>query len=183
MPSIIIGHRRLGQIEVLVSDSDLERVSQHRWYVFQRRKATYIRGVIDGRSTLLHRFITGCPDQLTVDHIDGDPINNTRENLRVCSVGDNVAFAWERGGYSAHQAQASHQNTVRKRMADGSVKTFVYDRRAHRPRKNQQTTLQTVAFSSEKCDSQENSPTPQKRSDLNDLVSVVGDVGLEPTTR
>jgi integrase len=46
-----------------------------------------------------------------------------------------------------------------------------------------QNALQTVAFSSEKCDSQENSPTPKKRSDLNDLMSVVGDVGLEPTTR
>jgi integrase len=46
-----------------------------------------------------------------------------------------------------------------------------------------QTGLQTVAFTAEKCKPETNPPTTKKRSDLNDLGSVVGDVGLEPTTR
>lgn len=46
-----------------------------------------------------------------------------------------------------------------------------------------QTALQTIAPKPIKCDSKTKTPAKQKRSDLNDLGSVVGDVGLEPTTR
>jgi integrase len=50
-------------------------------------------------------------------------------------------------------------------------------------KKKSKPALQTVANQSGKCDSTRKSKTPKKRSDLNDLPSVVGDVGLEPTTR
>ncbi len=46
-----------------------------------------------------------------------------------------------------------------------------------------QTGLQTVAFKTEKCDSQKTQTPNKKRSETSDLGSVVGDVGLEPTTR
>lgn len=46
-----------------------------------------------------------------------------------------------------------------------------------------QTGLQTVAFKAEKCDSKNQQTPKKKRSETSDLGSVVGDVGLEPTTR
>ena len=45
------------------------------------------------------------------------------------------------------------------------------------------TALQTIAPKAEKCHSKTKTPKTKKRSTSNDLGSVVGDVGLEPTTR
>ena len=37
----------------------------------------------------LHRFILNAPDELQVDHRDGNTFNNTRENLRLCTCSQN----------------------------------------------------------------------------------------------
>jgi hypothetical protein len=45
-----------------------------------------------GRHTvLLHRLIACPPDGFEVDHADGDKLNNTRANLRVCTRSQNHA--------------------------------------------------------------------------------------------
>ncbi len=46
----------------------------------------------------MHRLITDCPDGLYVDHIDGNPMNNTRENLRICTQAENAANSKARKG-------------------------------------------------------------------------------------
>ena len=33
----------------------------------------------------IHRIITRCPDEMVVDHLDGDGTNNRRHNLQVCN--------------------------------------------------------------------------------------------------
>lgn len=38
---------------------------------------------------LMHRLILGCADDLEVDHVDGDPLNNRRSNLRPATRGQN----------------------------------------------------------------------------------------------
>jgi len=38
----------------------------------------------------LHRFILDAPIGVQVDHKDGNPLNNTRENLRLCSQSQNL---------------------------------------------------------------------------------------------
>lgn len=41
------------------------------------------------RTVLMHREITKAPDGKVVDHKDGDTLNNTRANLRVCTKSEN----------------------------------------------------------------------------------------------
>lgn len=38
----------------------------------------------------LHRFIMKAEKGLVVDHIDGNPLNNCRENLRICTRTENL---------------------------------------------------------------------------------------------
>ena len=37
----------------------------------------------------LHRIIMNCPDDMVVDHIDHNPFNNMRSNLRICTYHQN----------------------------------------------------------------------------------------------
>lgn len=68
----------------LFDEADLPVVSQHRWSVCNG----YVEALIDGKHVSMHRLIMGFPAS-SIDHIDGDPLNNTRANLRTCSTRQN----------------------------------------------------------------------------------------------
>lgn len=88
-----------GQYAV-IDEEDHARVAVHRWHVMTRRRTSYGESRIDGRTVLLHRFLLDAPPGLQVDHVDGDGLNCTRANLRLCSVREN-----------AHNRSRSPRNT------------------------------------------------------------------------
>ena len=66
---------------------DVEKVSGRSWY---RRPNGYAANSVRSpkRTTLLlHRLLLDAPKGMEVDHIDGDPSNNRRSNLRLCARG------------------------------------------------------------------------------------------------
>lgn len=89
-----------GGLVALVDDQDAERVLTHRWHT-KRKSAdptkVYVQRTVRlepgrrGRKTslALHRFILDAPEGLFVDHRNGDPLDNRRENLRICTVREN----------------------------------------------------------------------------------------------
>lgn len=80
-----------------MDDADYALVSKFKWHIMendtgQRYAASghYIGKQPDGRyrteTIRMHRLILGLTDpEVFVDHIDGDGLNNRRENLRVCA--------------------------------------------------------------------------------------------------
>lgn len=73
----------------LVDDEDFEVLSREKWraqVVFG--KWVYASSVTYG---LLHRHLLGAPRGLHVDHIDGNGLNNSRGNLRLCNRFQNQA--------------------------------------------------------------------------------------------
>ena len=81
----------------LVDDEDFERFGMLRWSVriALMNRISYPYAVIHIRNPRrgfihLHRSITGCPDGLVVDHINGDTLDNRRSNLRICTRGENT---------------------------------------------------------------------------------------------
>ena len=74
-------------INATVDDSDYELVSKHVWHIQISRSCQY---AATARTTLMHRLIISPPKGLLVDHIDGNGLNNSRANLRLCTHADNM---------------------------------------------------------------------------------------------
>ncbi|HJV45645.1 MAG TPA: HNH endonuclease [Bacillota bacterium] len=56
-----------------------------RYYIHGR---LYANGT--SKKVYLHRWLVSCPDDLVVDHIDGDSLNNLRSNLRTVTSAQNA---------------------------------------------------------------------------------------------
>ena len=68
---------------------DYEKVKYHCWRIdFEGYVVTTVYET--NKSLRMHRFIMDCPEDKVVDHIDHCKNNNRRENLRVCTVGENA---------------------------------------------------------------------------------------------
>jgi hypothetical protein len=99
----------------LVSPEDFERVSAYTWCVKRRRSepnrlyAQLVIRITPGRkgrklTISLHRFILGALPGQVVDHINGNGLDNRRENIRLCTNrqnSQNICFSknQKRGGY------------------------------------------------------------------------------------
>lgn len=74
---------------VLVSECDYESLIKYKWYY---NNGYAVRAEWDGekqKRVYMHRHILQAPKHLQVDHVDRDRLNNTRENLRLCTKGEN----------------------------------------------------------------------------------------------
>lgn len=72
--------------QFLYSEEDQELVKSRKWAV---RPKGYAEAKFSGKTRKLHRLIMAAPPHLQVDHIDVDPFNNTRHNLRLCTNAEN----------------------------------------------------------------------------------------------
>lgn len=86
----------------IVDRADAEAVALHNWFSVAhldpggRRRTPYIQGKVEGRRVYLHRFLMKPESGQVVDHIDGDPTNNCRINLRLATAKENMLFSAER---------------------------------------------------------------------------------------
>ena len=77
-------------LDFIIDRDDCERISQYTWF----HAAGYLRARFPGNTNrLLHRFIMGLnkEDKEMVDHIDGNPLKNSKSNLRLATNAQNSA--------------------------------------------------------------------------------------------
>jgi hypothetical protein len=83
---------RKSDLFALVDDEDYDRVSKYRWTLEIRKNGLrYARASVSGKVIRLHRFILNLrPGVGSVDHEDGDGLNNTKKNLLETTRAENV---------------------------------------------------------------------------------------------
>lgn len=73
----------------LVDDEDYERVSAYKWCAQLRNGNFYAVRDEHGKTIQMHRFLTGFVKGFVVDHKNGNTLDNTICNLRVCTSSQN----------------------------------------------------------------------------------------------
>jgi hypothetical protein len=78
----------------LVDDEDFDILSQWSWHIKKSKDTVYAiangsRKLLQRKTIYMHRVILNAPEGMKVDHIDGNGINNTRSNLRICTTSEN----------------------------------------------------------------------------------------------
>lgn len=105
-----------GKVAV-IDDCDYHRLSEYEWYCLDppKSKTFYAaRNLPGGGMTSMHRAIMGDPDGKCVDHVDGDGLNNRRENLRVCSHKENIRAQRPQEGRSSQYRGVSWYKRLEK---------------------------------------------------------------------
>ena len=74
-----------------VSPEDYDEISQYRWSLNGRGYVQRAGRSSEGKRTTMsmHRQIMGFPEGLVVDHQNHDLLDNTRGNLRICTLTQN----------------------------------------------------------------------------------------------
>jgi hypothetical protein len=108
---------KYGNKIVLVDDEDYERVSQFKWSAQHDTKGklrAVTRQAFVGLTIFLHRFILELDreDRRIVDHINRDPLDNRRSNLRITSRSINY-YNSERSDNSSYIKVVPHGFVVR----------------------------------------------------------------------
>lgn len=75
--------------EVLYDLEDEKRIKKHSWAIPPSAYRKYPRTNIDRKTCMLHRFLMNPSKNMVVDHVDDNPLNNLRENLRICTHSEN----------------------------------------------------------------------------------------------
>lgn len=84
----------------LVDDEDFERINKHKWYAHKQNKSGKIyaqRGIYigGGRDNAIQitghmsRLILNCPADKFVDHINGNTLDNQKNNIRISTRSQN----------------------------------------------------------------------------------------------
>jgi len=84
-----------GLYRTIVDDENYEELNKYNWSALvnpSRSNTQYARRTkpnSGGKLIMMHRVVINCPDGFYVDHINGDGLDNRKENLRICTDGQN----------------------------------------------------------------------------------------------
>ena len=88
--------------ETVVDLEDARFVLSYRWHASVRKNRAYaarnpLKSLGETKNRYLHRVLMRAPSKQVVDHIDGDPLNNRKQNLRL---GTQMQNTWNATAHS-----------------------------------------------------------------------------------
>lgn len=91
--SIIIESPKYKRQEALIDIEDIEKCKDINWCLkpsYRKENEFYVESSNRTNNIKLHRYITNAPKGIEVDHINHNPLDNRKCNLRVCSHFENM---------------------------------------------------------------------------------------------
>jgi len=78
-----------------VDDEDFEKLNKYKWFAWFCKSTNSYYAIRQTKGTpqivvRMHREVVNCPKGKVVDHINGDTLDNRKENLRICTQGENT---------------------------------------------------------------------------------------------
>lgn len=92
----------------LCDEGDYPMLSAFNWYP-HKGAIVYAKARIRGKQISMHRLLLNAPSNLHVDHINGNGLDNRRENIRLCSRSENMANSPRRSGSKSQYKGVSVQ--------------------------------------------------------------------------
>ena len=116
---------------ILVDQDDLPVLLRHRWslsyrgvgekqriYVITQMNSAHMAAGAPRRTTFIHRFLLDPPAHLQVDHVNGDSLDNRRENLRAVTRAQQMQNQRVRAGNNT-----GHRNVAK--LSTGAYRVLV----------------------------------------------------------
>lgn len=94
---ITIDSKKYGQKDALIDIDDIDKVKNIKWAIaYQKpkdRKNFYVLGHRrDYKSVKIHRLVTDCPKNMVVHHINENPLDNRKINLKIMTNKEHISF-------------------------------------------------------------------------------------------
>ncbi len=112
-----------GKTYTTVNDSIFGFLSQFKWYL---DKGNYVYTHINSKKIRLHRMLMLAEPGQEIDHIDGNPLNNLTNNLRLCTRAENQRNrALHKNNTSGFKGVVRHFNKWRAQVrVNGKLRYF-----------------------------------------------------------
>lgn len=123
MKKIALSGKKAGGRFIIVDDEDYLWLNHWKWNLNSngraRRTAIKKDNPSGNQTILLHRQILGFPKKI-IDHVNGDPLDNRKANLRVCTISQNgFNRGKQRNNRSGYKGVWWHPSTNKWRVAIG----------------------------------------------------------------
>lgn len=94
---MVINRTYRGRIyEILIDDEDFDFVNSLRFGLV-KQGLSKLRVYSQSEKNYLHRLLMKCPKNMSVDHINGNPLDNRKNNLRICTLYENTRNTNKKG--------------------------------------------------------------------------------------
>ena len=107
----------------IVDDGDYDWLNQWKWcissggYAIRVQHIGYFNGKKKQKTFRMHRIIMNAPDDMDIDHINGNALDNRRCNLRICTISQNLCNQKKTRGKSKYLGVDWHKIAKKWRAA------------------------------------------------------------------
>lgn len=112
------------ECEILVDKEFEQYILSNIWHVRKTSSGQIYFYHFDHKKRIsLHRYITNCPKGMVVDHINGNTLDNRKENLRICTNKEN---AYNQKKHKGNRHSKYKGVTFRKELKSKPWEAMIY---------------------------------------------------------